>query len=59
MRPTPATAPKEIELLDVLDQTAAVKVTATWGTDYLLLGKYDDRWMVSSVLWQSKPRVGR
>ena len=55
---TPATAPKEIELLDVLDQTAAVKVTATWGTDYLLVGKYDGRWMVSSVLWQSKPRAG-
>ena len=56
---TPATAPKEIELLDVLNQTAAVKVTATWGTDYLLLGKYDGRWMVSSVLWQSKPRAGQ
>ena len=55
---TPATAPKEIELLDVLDQTAAVKVTATWGTDYLLVGKYDGRWMVSSVLWQSRPKVG-
>ena len=55
---TPATAPKEIELLDVLNQTAAVKVTATWGTDYLLIGKYDGRWMVSSVLWQSKPRTG-
>jgi hypothetical protein len=55
---TPTTAPKEIELLDVLNQTAAVKVTATWGTDYLLVGKYDGRWMVSSVLWQSKPRVG-
>ena len=55
---TPATAPKEIELLDVLYQTAAVKVTATWGTDYLLVGKYDGRWMVSSVLWQSKQRAG-
>ena len=56
---TPATAPKEIQLLDVLDQTAAAKVTASWGTDYLLVGKYDGRWMVSSVLWQTRPRVGR
>jgi len=55
---TPATAPKQVQLLDVLDQSAAVKVTASWGTDYLLVGKYDGRWMVSSVLWQSKPRVG-
>ena len=53
---TPATAPKDVQLLDVLDQTAAAKVTAFWGTDYLLLGKFGDRWMVSSVLWQSAPR---
>ena len=55
---TPSTAPKQVQLLDVLDQSAAVKVTASWGTDYLLVGKYDGRWMVSSVLWQSKPRAG-
>ncbi len=54
-RVTPATAPKEVLLLDVLDQTAAVKVTAWWGTDYLLLGRYDGRWMISHVLWQSPP----
>ena len=53
---TPATAPKEVQLLDVQDQTAAVKVTAFWGTDYLLVGKFGDRWLVSSVLWQSTPR---
>jgi len=56
---TPATAPKEIQLLDIQDQTAAAKVTASWGTDYLLVGKYDGRWMISSVLWQSRPRGGR
>lgn len=53
---TPATARKDVQLLDVLNQTAAAKVTALWGIDYLLLGKYGDRWMVSSVLWQSAPR---
>jgi len=55
---TPAIAPKQVQLLDVQDQSAAVKVTASWGTEYLLVGKYDGRWMVSSVLWQSKPSVG-
>lgn len=53
--PAPATAPKIIELLDVQNQTAAAKLTAFWGTDYLLLGKYDGRWMISSVMWQSPP----
>ena len=52
-RPAPAGAPKEVQLLDVLDQTAAVKVTAYWGTDFLLLAKYDGRWMIRQVLWQT------
>ena len=47
--------PKEVKLLDVLDQTAAAKVTAWWGTDYLLMGKFDGRWMITHVLWQSPP----
>lgn len=56
-RPAPATAPKEIEVLDVQDQTAAAKLTAWWGTDYLLLAKYDGRWMIVHVLWQTPPRA--
>ena len=52
-RPAPPTAPKEVVLLDVLDQTANAKVTAWWGTDYLLLGKFGGRWMITHVLWQS------
>jgi hypothetical protein len=48
-----ASWPKEVQLLDVLDQTANVKVTAWWGTDYLLMGRFDGRWMITHVLWQS------
>lgn len=51
-RPTPATAPKEVTIYEVQDQTASAKVRASWGTDYLLLGKYDGRWMISHILWQ-------
>lgn len=51
-RPTPATAPKEVTIFEVQDQTASAKVRAWWGTDYLLLGKYDGRWMISHILWQ-------
>ena len=58
-RPAPATAPKKVELLDVLDQTAAVKLTAWWGTDYMLLAKYDGRWMITHVLWQSPPPAAK
>jgi putative lumazine-binding protein len=55
-RPVPPTVAKEVTLFEVLDQTASAKLTAMWGTDYLLLGKYDGKWMVSSVLWQSPPK---
>ena len=54
-RPAPADAPKEVILFEVLDQTASAKVVAWWGIDYLLLGKYDGKWMISHVLWQSPP----
>ncbi|HEX5970504.1 MAG TPA: nuclear transport factor 2 family protein [Gemmatimonadaceae bacterium] len=55
-RKAPPTARKEVTLLDVQDRTASAKLTAVWGTDYLLLGKFGDQWMVSSVLWQSGSR---
>lgn len=55
-RPVNPAWPKTVELLDVQDQTAAAKVTAWWGTDYLLLAKYDGRWMITHILWQSLPR---
>lgn len=48
--------PKEVLLLDVLDQTAVAKVTAWWGTDYLLMAKFDGRWMITQVIWQSPVR---
>ena len=53
---TPAAAPKEITVYDVQDQTASAKLTAWWGTDYLLLAKESGRWMIIAVVWQSPPR---
>jgi hypothetical protein len=55
---TPANAPKEIEIFDVQDQTASAKLTAWWGTDYMLLARQPDgHWMITHVLWQSPPRT--
>ena len=51
-RPVPSNWARQVEVLDVQDMTAVAKVTAWWGTDYLLLGRYDGRWMISDVLWQ-------
>ena len=51
----PKDAPKDIVIYDVLDQTATVKLTADWGTDYMHLAKVDGKWMIVNVLWQSHP----
>jgi hypothetical protein len=51
----PKDAPRKIEIFDVQDQTAAAKLTAQWGTDYFQLAKYDGKWMIVNVLWQSPP----
>lgn len=47
--------PRAIEVLDVLDKTAAAKLTAAWGIDYFQLEKIEGRWMIRHVLWQSHP----
>jgi hypothetical protein len=53
----PADAPRRIDVYDVLDKTASVKLTALWGSDYMLLAKQPDgRWLITHVLWQSPPR---
>lgn len=51
----PETAPKKIEILDLLDQIAVVKLSAEWGIDYLNLARQDGRWQVIHVLWQTYP----
>ena len=51
----PKDAPKEITIFEVQDQTASAKLVAEWGTDYFHLAKYDGKWMIVNVLWQSPP----
>ncbi len=47
------TARKEVVVLDLLDQTASAKLTASWGTDYLHLGKYNGEWKIVNIIWQT------
>ena len=49
----PENAPRKIEIFDVQDQTASAKLTAQWGTDYFQLARYNGKWMIVNVLWQS------
>ena len=53
-----ASAPKQIDIYDVLNQTASAKLTAMWGVDYMHLAKYDGRWQIVNILWQDPPPAG-
>ena len=44
---------KKVEVLDVMDTTAVLKVSAVWGVDHMQLGKFDGKWQVVHILWQS------
>ena len=46
---------KQVDVLDVMDQTAVVKVTAVWGVDHMQLAKFDGTWQILHILWQSPP----
>jgi hypothetical protein len=53
---TPPNAVKQIEILDAADQIAVAKLTAWWGIDYLNLAKFDGKWQIVQVIWQSPPK---
>ncbi|HEX8287885.1 MAG TPA: nuclear transport factor 2 family protein [Pyrinomonadaceae bacterium] len=55
----PKDAPKEVVVFDVSDQTASAKVTAIWGIDYMHLAKYDGKWKIINILWQSPPKKSK
>lgn len=50
-------APKKVEVLDVMNHIAAAKVTAWWGTDYILLSKNGEKWMIEEVIWEGPLQI--
>ncbi len=52
----PKNGQKDIVIHEVLDQTASAKLVAQWGIDYMHLAKFDGKWMIINVLWQSHPK---
>ena len=47
---------KEVVIYDISDQTASAKLTAVWGIDYMHLAKYEGRWKIINILWQTPPK---
>lgn len=46
---------KDVEILDVLNPLAAVKLAGAWGIDYMHLTKLEGKWQIKHVIWQSHP----
>jgi hypothetical protein len=55
----PHNATHQVEVFEVLNLTASAKLTAFWGIDYMHLARYDGRWKIVQVLWQSPPSGGQ
>jgi hypothetical protein len=51
----PEDAAHSVDVFEVLDKTASVKLTAFWGIDYMHLAKHDDSWQIVQIVWQSTP----
>ena len=51
----PATAKREVKILDQLDQTAVARLDAEWGIDFFHLAKQEDGWKIMNVIWQTYP----
>jgi putative lumazine-binding protein len=47
----------EVEVLDVLNKTASVRLRALWGYDYMLLSKRAERWQIDQIIWQSPAKA--
>ena len=54
--PTPAAErQQDVTVLDVFENAASVKVVAAAWIDYLHLVKWNGRWLIVNVLWETKP----
>jgi hypothetical protein len=49
------TSIKEVQILHVMDHTAAALVKASWGVDYMQLAKLDGSWKILNIVWQTHP----
>ncbi|MEM9545150.1 MAG: nuclear transport factor 2 family protein [Bacteroidota bacterium] len=49
-------SPKMIDIYEIHDKTAAAKLTAEWGIDFMHLYKINGRWMIKNIMWQGPPK---
>jgi len=61
-RGKPLPGPKDVQVLHALDRTALVKLTGSWGVDYLQLTRSasgpEGVWQTRHVVWEATPLPG-
>lgn len=43
-------------VLDVVGDTAPIRLETPWFVDYFHIGRFDGKWIIVNALWYSKPR---
>jgi hypothetical protein len=52
----PATARKDVRILDIFGATSSVRLEMDGWIDYMHMAKWNGRWVIINVLWELKPR---
>ena len=47
---------KDVTILDMLGGAATVKLEMRDWVDYMHIGKFNGKWVIRNVLWETKPR---
>jgi hypothetical protein len=47
---------KDVRILDIVGNTASVKVDAGAWVDYMHIAKWNGRWVIINVLWETRPQ---
>lgn len=46
----------DVQILDIFNNVASVRVTMSGWIDYMHMARVDGRWQIVNVLWELKPR---
>ena len=50
---------KDVRILDIFGNAASVRIDASTWVDYLHVGKWNGRWVIVNVLWETRPQESR
>jgi len=48
---------KDVTILDVFGNAATVKLVMQGWVDYMHIAKFNGRWVIVNVLWETKPKA--